>query len=99
MFWASRTFSRDGWYPIQDQFEEDYDAAGMPADRMLCRVETTHGTTIYVGMPEPGLLDAYTGLDRCPQPGGTVRPLLLMGDQRAFDDIFHRRRPTRDRVD
>ena len=48
MIWASRTFPRDGWYDVQAHFEDEYDAAGSPADRLLCRAESAGRTTIYV---------------------------------------------------
>ncbi len=99
MIWASRTFTRDGWFHVQDQFEAAYDEAGEPVDWMLCRVEAPARTTIFVGLPDAAMLEAYEGFRACPQPGGMVRPLLLMGDMRAFDDLFNRRRETRDRTD
>ena len=40
MIWATRTFSENGWYHVQDQFEEQYDAAGEPAGMMLVCVDT-----------------------------------------------------------
>ena len=99
MIWASRTFPRDGWYDVQAQFEDGYDAADCPVDRLLCRTESHGRTTIYVGVTDPGLLDAYEGFNRCPEPGGMVKPLLLMGSEQTFDNLFHRRRETRDRTD
>lgn len=98
MNWASRTFSADGWFHVLDQFEEAYDAAGAPSDWMLCRLEAPGRTTLYVGLPDGTMLEAYAGFERCPQLGGVVRALLLMGDQHAFDDLFHRRRLAHERV-
>jgi hypothetical protein len=57
MIWATRTFSENGWYHVQDQFEEQYDAAGEPIGMMLVCVDTPDfKTRIYVGLPDPSLL-------------------------------------------
>ena len=93
MFWATRTFSKDGWYYVQDQFEEEFEAAEGPPDTMLVYVELPDfRMQLFVGMPEPHLLELYSGFERCSRPAASNRPKLLMGDPARFDELFNPRR-------
>lgn len=99
MHWATRAFSPDGWYHVQDQFEEEYEAAGSPPGMLLVYSEMPDfRMRIFVAMPEPSLLDLYSGFERCPRPEPSLRPKLLMGDNAEFDQLFNMRRARLDRA-
>ncbi len=92
MHWATRTFPPNGWHPVQDQFEEEYEQAGCPPDMMLVYVELPDfRMEIYVGMPRPERLEVYAGFDPCAQPPPSRRPKLLMGDLEEHDRRFEPR--------
>jgi hypothetical protein len=35
MFWAAKTFARNGWFADQDRFEEQWESAGEPSNMLL----------------------------------------------------------------
>jgi hypothetical protein len=95
MIWAARTFSRNGWYTVQDQFEEQYDQAGEPADMMLVAVETPDfRTRIIMGVSDPSLLGAYDGFAPLAESELPRFGHLLFGHQQAFEARFRWRKLT-----
>ena len=75
MIWATRIFPQNGWYHVQDQFEEQYDAAGEPEGMMLVCVDTPDfKTRIFVGLPDPSLLASYDGFT--PSPRANCRDMV-----------------------
>lgn len=91
MFWASQTFAPDSWYDVQDRFEERWADAGEPADMMLVYAETPDfQTRLFVGVPDPKLLQAHPGFEPLGEPDLPPRPKLLMGDADAFRRQFPR---------
>jgi hypothetical protein len=93
MIWATRTFTENGWYHVQDQFEEQYDAAGEPAGMMLVCVDTPDfKTRIYRGVPDPSLLASYDGLTPVAESELPRSGHLLFGSEAAFEAYFRWRR-------
>ena len=93
MIWATRTFSENGWYHVQDQFEEQYDAAGEPIGMMLVCVDTPDfKTRIYIGLPEPSLLASYDGFTLVAESDLPRYGHLLFGNETAFEARFRRQR-------
>jgi hypothetical protein len=92
MHWATRTFSVDGWYYVQDQFEAEWEASGSPSDMMLVYVQLPdHSMQLFVGLPDAGELLRYRGFDHCPLPPSSSQPKLLMGDLKEHEFLFRRR--------
>jgi hypothetical protein len=92
MHWATRTFSGDSWFYVQDQFEVEWDRAGSPSDMMLVFVELPDfSMQLFVGLPDPGELLRYRGFEPCSPPTSTKRPKLLMGDPKEHASLFERR--------
>jgi hypothetical protein len=89
MFWASRTFAPERWYDAQDRFEEQWAEAGEPADMMLVYAEMPDfQMRLFMGLPEPQLLQAHAGFDPLVESDLPKRPKLLMGDADAFRRQF-----------
>lgn len=65
MFWASRVYPTDGWFEVQDQFENQWDRAGEPSDMMLVYAEEPGDRDrVCVGLPDRALLSQYFVLMR-----------------------------------
>ena len=63
MIWVRRTFAREGWYHVQDRFEEQFGARGDPKDMMLLFADRPdYQTDIFVGLPDESLLSNYQGI-------------------------------------
>lgn len=89
MHWATRIFSKDGWYDVQDQFEATYEAAGRPVDMMLVyREMPDFRMHLFVGMPDMPRLEAFAGFEAVEQLEPPARPKLLMGDPDEFALLF-----------
>lgn len=89
MFWATRDFPEDGWFAVQDQFEEEWERAGERPDMML--VYGYEGGTrarICVGLPDRALLSAYSGFVEVAGSDLPRRASLLMGSEEEFSRLF-----------
>jgi hypothetical protein len=89
MFWASRVFPADGWFEVQDQFEDQWERVGEPADMMLVYAdEPRHNVRVCVGLPSRAMLSAYAGFKEI-APADLPRPMsLLMGSEDEFRRLF-----------
>ena len=89
MHWATRTFSGDGWFYVQDQFEVEWERAGSPSDMMLVYIELPDfSMQLFVGVPDLGELLRYRGFEPCSPPASSARPKLLMGDVKEHNLLF-----------
>lgn len=89
MFWASRVYPADGWFEVQDQFEDQRDIAGEPADMMLVYAEEPGlGARICVGLPARAMLSAYAGFDEIAQADLPRHMSLLMRSENEFKTLF-----------
>jgi hypothetical protein len=90
VIWATKTFAPDGWFGVQDLFEEQWDLLENPREMMLVLVDTPdRRTNIYVGLPDAALLPDYAGFrvikrDELPAAAG-----LLMGVPDEFERHFY----------
>ena len=89
MFWAMRVFPEDGWFAVQDQFEDEWDRAGEPSDMMLVYADEPGARArICVGLPDRALLSAYAGFDEIAASQLPLGVSLLMGSHDEFRRLF-----------
>jgi hypothetical protein len=91
MFWATRVFPEDGWFAVQDQFEDEWERAGEPPDMMLVYAyEQGSRARICIGLPDRALFSAYLGFDEI-DPADLPCPMsLLMGNEDEFKRLLAR---------
>jgi hypothetical protein len=88
MFWAAKTFARNGWFADQDRFEEQWESAGEPSYMLLVYALTPDfRERVFVGLPDREMLAAYPGLSRS-EHDIPRNAKLLMGDVCEFYRIF-----------
>jgi hypothetical protein len=89
MIWVKRTFPREGWYHVQDRFEEQFGARGEPQDMMLLFADRSdYQTDIFVGLPDESLLSRYEGFQPIAEGDLPGRVRLLWGDENEFNRRF-----------
>ena len=89
MIWVRRTFAREGWYHVQDRFEEQFGARGEPKDMMLLFADRPdYQTDIFVGLPDESLLSNYEGFQPIAEADLPRRVRLLWGDEHEFNRRF-----------
>jgi hypothetical protein len=89
MFWATRVLPADGWFEVQDQFENEWERAGEPPDMMLMYAdEPGLRARICVGLPDRALLSEYAGFTEISAAELPPKVSLLMGSEDEFQRLF-----------
>jgi hypothetical protein len=89
MFWAAKTFAKNGWFTDQDRFEEQWGSAGEPSNMLLVyALRPDFRERVFVGLPDREMLAAYPGFEPIAEHDIPRSAKLLMGDVCEFYRVF-----------
>ncbi|KAB1068483.1 hypothetical protein [Methylobacterium planeticum] len=89
MLWATRLLDAGEGIGVEELFAGQSAALGSPRDMMLLAVdEAPARRRVFVGVPDPNLLDCYSGFEACLRRDVPRAPTLVAGDQGVFQAMF-----------
>ena len=88
MIWATKVFESEGWYEVQDTFEEQFAKLGAPSSMMLLMTAPEPlKRQLWMTLPSEIMLPFYPGFELVTGPL-PIDPGLLVGNVAEFRRMF-----------
>ncbi|GEP07190.1 hypothetical protein [Methylobacterium oxalidis] len=89
MFWATRLIVNDEWLEYLSAFEAHWQLLRYPRDMLLMAAnETCTVMRLFVGVPRPEDLLAYSGFEQTERIALPRAPILLAGRHEVYQAMF-----------